>query len=936
MKGIDITLNGRRLSIETAAHRNLLEILREAGCPSVKFSDERGQGGSDLVLVDGRPVSAVTVLARDADGRSVETLEGLRDHPELRRLMDLFLSEGAVQCGYCTPGMLIALEGLRRRRPRPTEPEIRGALSPVLCRCTGYVKILRAARVYFGLESPRATRSCGDYRLLGHDTERVDGPALVEGRPVFAEDRSIDGLGHLKILRSPLPHARILEIETAKAAALPGVIDIITWKDVPNLAYTTAGQGYPEPSPYDTLILDRRLRHVGDRVALIVAESPQIAEEARDLIEVEYEPLPFLLDEREAEGNDAPLLHDDPLPDGAVGEGDFRPADPSRNLAAEVELDVGDLDAAMAASERVIEREYRSHQVQPLSIEPHVVTTWMDAYGRLNIESATQVPFHVRRVVGRLLGLPVSRIRARKPRIGGGFGGKQEILGEELCALATMRTGRPVRLRFSREEELVAARSRHPQRIRFRAGFDAAGGLAALEMEILENTGANGAHALTVMSVSAQKGLSLYPAPALRLRGRAVYTNIVPAGAYRGYGAPQAYWALECFMDEAAGELGADPIELRLRNVVRVGDRLEVLEKLGEGREGYASDLRSGAVEEILRRGREAIGWDDFRPGDPGARLRRGLGMALVMQGSGIPGVDMGSAFMKMNEDGGFNLLVGATDLGTGSDTVLSQIAAEVLDVELDKIILRSSDTDLTPFDTGAYASSTTYISGGAVKKAAEKLRGKILRWAAERLGCDPGEARIEAGRVLGPAGSISYEEIGTRSLYSERQEQLMASASHLSYDSPPPFAAQFADIEVDRKTGAIRVRKFVTAVDAGRILNPLMAEGQVEGAVLQGIGFALREQMRYDLRGRPLATDFESHGIFRADEAPEQEVVFVEDPEPTGPFGAKAIAEICINGPAPAIANALARSCGVRLRETPLTPEKVLAALEDAGVSIS
>lgn len=928
MKGIDITLNGHQLSIDTGPERNLLDILREAGCASVKFSDEHGQGGADLILLDGHPVSAVTLYARDADGRSIETLEGFRHRPDMRRLMDIFLREGAVQCGYCTPGMLIALEGLRRRQQKPSVEEIDEAMAPVLCRCTGYVKTLRAAYVFFGLEAPRKTEASQKHRVLGHDTLRVDGRSLVEGRPVFTEDRAMDKLSHLKILKSPLPHARIREIDTGKARALEGVIDVITWKDVPRRAFTSAGQGYPEPSPYDTFILDQKLRHVGDRVALVLAESAAIAERACELIEVSYEALPFVIDEREAAEGKI-LLHDGPRPEDPRAHELFWPADPSKNLAAETELEIGDFEKGLEASEHVFEWEYRSHQVQPASIEPHVVTTWLDADGRLNIESATQVPFHVRRVVGRLLDMPVSQIRARKPRIGGGFGGKQEILGEELCALATQRTGRAVRLRYTREEEFIAARGRHPQRIRFRAGFDKTHKLQALEMDILENTGANGAHALTVMSVSAQKGLSLYPAKNLRHRGRAVYSNMVPGGAYRGYGAPQAFWALESFMDEVAGELGVDPIELRLKNVVRVGEPLEVLEKMGEGREGFATKLMSGAVEEIVRRGRVAIGWDEFKANDPGARIQRGLGMALVMQGSGIPGIDMGSAFMKMNEDGSFNLMVGATDLGTGSDTVLAQIAAEVLEVPVEKIIVRSSDTDLTPFDTGAYASSTTYITGGAVKKAAEELRDKIFAWGLEFLGCKESLASMEGGVLQGPDASISYEEIGTKSLYTHQQEQLMASASHLSFDSPPPFAAQFADIDVDTETGEITVRKFVTALDVGTVLNPPMAEGQVEGAVLQGIGFALREEMAYDKKGQPTARDFESHGMFRANEAPPQEVIFVEDPEPTGPFGAKAVAEICINGPAPAIGNALANACGVRLRETPLKPEKVLAALK-------
>ncbi len=528
-----------------------------------------------------------------------------------------------------------------------------------------------------------------------------------------------------------------------------------------------------------------------------------------------------------------------------------------------------------------------------------------------------------------------------KTRVGGGFGGKQEILGEELVALMTQRTGRPVRLELTRAEELRFARSRHPARIRYRAGFDAARKLTAMEMDILENTGANGAHALTVMSVCANKGLSLYPAPAVRHRGTAVYTNRPPAGAFRGYGSPQAFFALESFMDEAARALGADPLQLRLDNLLRLGEPMEIAAKLGEGREGTLSRLTSGAAAACLAAGAEAIGWTTAPRGCPppgapaGSPLRRGLGFALVMQGSGIPGIDMAGAFLKMNEDGGFNLLVGAADIGTGSDTVLAQIAAEVLGVTPAAIIVSSGDTDHTPFDPGAYASSTTYISGGAVKKAAETLRARILDYAALLLGAEASSLRLAAASeggepaVLAPDGRrLGFSEIGTKSLYTDHQRQLMATASHLSPDSPPPFAAQFAEIEVNLATGAIRALRFVTAVDAGRVLNPAMAEGQVEGAVAQGLGMALVEAMHFDAAGRPLATSFREHGFLAPADLPVQQVIFVEDHEPTGPFGAKAIAEICINGPAPAVANALADAAGIRLRETPLSPDRVLAAL--------
>ncbi|MCP4550172.1 MAG: molybdopterin-dependent oxidoreductase [bacterium] len=945
-------LNGEEISCLVPSGRLLLDLLRELGCHSVKFSDERGEGGADTVLMDDHPISAATHLALQVEGCRIETLEGLRENRELKKLADTFLDEGAVQCGYCTPAQMLSLEALRRRNPHPSGADVAEALSTVFCRCTGFVKPLRAGLVNSGSAKPRcacaakadnsgkAPRYSGkgdELQVIGHDTRRVDGPGLVDGAPIFTGDMNMPGMLHLKILHSPHAHARIRSINIARAEALPGVVEVVTYKDVPVRAYTSAGQGFPEPSPYDLFILSDKARFAGDKIALVAAETVEAAEQACALIDVDYEVLSAYTAEGEAMLEDAPVIHDEQRPTDPQTDILFWPAEPERNVAARTSLDLGDADKGFAAAETIIERSYRSHQVQQCHLEPHVACSYLDANKRLTIIAATQVPFHVRRVVARLLDLPVSRVRVIKPRLGGGFGGKQEILIEELCAFMTMRTGRPMRLELTREEELIFARNRHPARVDYRVGFDGDDRIIAMQMDVLLNTGAYGGHALTVMSVCANKGLSLYPAPNVRHRGTAVYSNMVPAGAYRGYGSPQAFWALETFMEEAALELGVDPLELRLKNVVQVGDSLDVSENMGEGRDGYSSHLNSGAAEECIRRGREAIGWDVRPRGCPpdGASdqspLRRGIGMALTMQGSGIPGIDMAGAFIKMNEDGGFNLQVGATDLGTGSDTVLAQIAAEVLGVSVPEIIVTSSDTDTTPFDTGAYASSTTYITGGAVKKAAEDLRGRIMTWAAGQLGVADDEVKIADRAVVAPSGTrLTFSEIGTRSLYTENQEQLMASASHLSYDSPPPFAAQFVEVEVDTGTGEVRLLDFVTVLDAGKIINPVMAEGQVEGAVAQGLGFAIAEEITYDSESRVLPRSFREHGYLLPADLPRQRVIFVEDEEPSGPYGAKAVAEICINGPAAAVGNALFDACGVRLRETPLTPEKVLTALRE------
>jgi putative selenate reductase molybdopterin-binding subunit len=540
-----------------------------------------------------------------------------------------------------------------------------------------------------------------------------------------------------------------------------------------------------------------------------------------------------------------------------------------------------------------------------------------------------------------LLGLPVKRIRVVKPRIGGGFGGKQEMLIEDLCAHLTLATGRPVRFEYTRELEFTSARSRHPQWITYRAGVMADGTLNALEMRIVEDAGAYGTHGLTVCTVSGLRGLSTYRCPNMRLHADIVYTNKPVPGAFRGYGAPQAHWALESLMDEIAAEVGLDPIEFRLHNAVRLGDALVLAKALGEGREGFEQIIQSCGLTDCVAQGSAAIGWD--RRADPAwhrdaarPHVRRGLGMAVCMHGTAIAGLDMGAASIKMNDDGSFNLLVGATDLGTGSDTVLAQIAAETLGCPLADIVTYSSDTDFTPFDTGAYASSTTFISGGAVMKAAEKVREKIFERAALMLGgTDLAQRPATTGMYLRnravwlPDGrSIGLDAVALHSLHTLDQEQIMATASHMSYHSPPPFAAQFAEVEVDTETGQVTVVKLVMAVDCGTAINPQTAEGQIEGGMAQALGYTVSEDMVYDAVGRLLTRRFGDYRIFQADEMPELEAILVPTYEPSGPFGAKAAAEIPMDGVAPAVANAVFDAVGVRVRTLPLTPEKVWRAI--------
>ena len=761
-------------------------------------------------------------------------------------------------------------------------------------------------------------------KIVGKKTRRVDGLSLAKGKAVFADDMPKKDYLYAKILHSPIAHGKIVSIDKSKALALDGIEIILTHEDFTPHYFTTAGQGYPEPSPKDTSMFNKTMRFVGDRVAVVAGESLEVVEEALALINVEYEELPTIFDMGDSIDNDT-VIH--PGKDGFSFLHDA-----SRNIAANISEELGDVQKGFNDSDYVFEGTYFTPYAQQCSIEPHITLTWLDENDRLIIRTATQVPYHVRRVVAEILDIPVRKIRVIKPRIGGGFGGKQEILNEEVCSAVTLNTGKPCRLEYTREEEFYAARSRHPQKVTYKIGLNKDLMMQSIDMEILQNCGGYGPHALTVMSVSASKTLALYRAPNVRIQANAVYTNLPPAGAYRGYGAPQGYFALESLMDEIAEQLNVDPIELRKKNYFREGEDVPIAKVLGEGREGFPVILQSNGIDACIDRGRELIDWDTLKNEKKSGIFRRGVGMATVAQASGIAGIDMGSVFIKMNEDGSFNLNMGATDLGTGSDTALAQIAAEVLDVPVDKMIVISSDTDTTPFDTGAYASSTTYVTGAAVKKAAEDVLSQILEQGKKLLEVD--EATIENNQVVSTDGqSISYQDICTKSFYTDHQTQIQAVASKVSYDSPPPYNATFADVIVDTETGFVKVNKIVSITDSGQIINPQMSEGQAEGAIPQSLGMTLTEHMIFDDKGRPINTDFENYHIYTSIDMPEIIAEFVHTDEPTGPYGAKAVAEIPINGPAPAVANAIYNACGVRIRECPITPEKVLNGINQLPI---
>lgn len=770
-------------------------------------------------------------------------------------------------------------------------------------------------------------------RVVGKSIAKVDALSLAMGRPLYTDDMDFKDLIYVKLLTSPHAHAIITDIDTSAAEKYSGVLGILTHKNCSQVLHTTAGQGYPEPSPYDTRLFNKKVKYVGDRVAAVAAESLEIAEEALKLIQVKYKVLKPIFDWDQALGNQI-VIHD---------EGDAKyliPVfyDPAKNHVSHLDAEVGDIDKGFTEAEYIIDCKVRNHYGQHCPLEPHISIAYLDEHDRLVVRSATQVPFHARRIIAQVLNLPVARVRVIKPRIGGGFGAKQEIITEIIAASFTLQLKRPVKLEYTRKEEFISARTRHPMTTRLKAGVKKDGTITAIDMKVLSNTGAYGTHGLTVLSNTGSKTLPLYHCDNIRFIGDTVYTNLPVAGAYRGYGGTQASLAMEIVIDELARKIGMDPAEFRLLNHIKPGETSPIFKALGEGIEGHEQTVDSCGLSDCIKQGADAIGWwsrEDYKKNHNTKTNKRGFGLACLMQGSAIPYIDMAAAYAKMNDDGSFNLMVGATDIGTGSDTVLAQIFAEVLnlDVESDIVVL-SSDTDITPFDTGAYASSTTYLSGMAVKNLAEKIKKQLLAYVAEVMNLPVNELELREKAVFHPKTkkTLSFAEIATKALYTKNQQQIGAVASELARKSPPPFCAHFAEVEVDIETGRVKVLRYVAAVDCGTPINPKLVIGQTEGALVNGLGYALSERYYYNAQGKMLNPSFGNYKIMTTIDLPEIETIIVKTYEPTGPFGAKSIGEPNISGPMPCLSNAIYDAIGIRITEPPYTPDRVLKAIQEHG----
>ena len=756
------------------------------------------------------------------------------------------------------------------------------------------------------------------YNAINQPVRKKDSMQLLLGKPVYVEDIAPKDALAVKLLRSPHANAIVEEINISVAKKVPGVVDIYTWEDVPKQRFAIAGQTYPEPSPYDRLILDRHVRFVGDVVAIIAAENEKAALKAMKLIKVKYKILEPVLDFHQAKDNEI-LVHpeEDWLAQVPVG-GDAR-----RNLVASEISGDGDVDAVLADCDEVLEHAYHMRSFNQAMMETFRTYTELDRYGRLHVISSTQIVFHVRRILSRALGIPKSKIRVEKPRIGGGFGAKQTAVSEVYPAFVTLKTGRPAQLIFTREESQIAGSPRHEMEVRVRLGADKDGHIRGLDLYTLSNSGAYGEHGPTTVGLSGHKSIPLYTGglEAFRFGYDVVYTNTMAAGAYRGYGATQGIFALETSVNELAEKLGIDPTVIREKNMLREGMKMPAY---------YGETANACALDKCLARCKELFHWDEKYPvRDMGNGKVRAAGVAMAMQGSCISNVDVGSATVKLADDGTFNLIIGAADMGTGCDTILAQMVAECMDCSVDDVAVFGADTDASPYDSGSYASSTTYITGKAVEMACAKLKTQLCGIAAGMLGCSTEEVVFENGRVkqINTEKSVSLAEISVKDQVNN-DIAAVATASHSSPVSPPPYMVGMVEIELDKDTGEVKILDYVAVVDCGITINPALARIQTEGGIVQGIGHTLFENITYDRNGRPIESSFLQYKVPTRLDMGHLRVEFENSYEPTGPFGAKSIGEIVINTPAPAIAHAIYRATGVWHRELPITPEKILMSM--------
>ena len=755
-----------------------------------------------------------------------------------------------------------------------------------------------------------------EYRSVGKSVRKKDSLQLLLGKPVYTEDIAPDALV-VKLLRSPHANAMVKTIDASKAKKVPGVVDVYTWEDVPDQRFSNAGQTYPETSPYDRLIIDRHVRFVGDVVAIVAAENEKAAQTALSRIKVEYDVLEPVLDFRTAKDNPV-LVHPEDNWHMLCDLG----GDNARNLVGTTSDAGGDIEAVLADCDVVLERTYHTKAYNQAMMETFRTFTQLDRYGRLHVISSTQIVYHVRRILSHALGIPKSRIRVEKPRIGGGFGAKQTAVCEVYPAFVTMKTGRPALCVFSRKESQTCGSPRHEMEIKIRLGANNDGRIRALGVTTLSNSGAYGEHGWATVGLTGHKSIPLYTGSleAFKFDANVVYTNMQPSGAYRGFGATQGQFAVETAVNELAAKLGRDPVELREQNMVREGMAMPAY---------FGEVANACALDRCMQHCSDMFGWKEkFPVRDMGNGKVRAAGVAMSMQGSGISGIDVGSVTVKLNDDGGYMLLIAAADMGTGCDTILAQMVAEHMECPVDAVSVFGADTDASPYDSGSYASSTTYVTGMAVEKACTQLKERLCAIAAEELGCDAAELRFEGGCVRHEATgrTVSLPGIAAKSQCNCRLAP-EATAQHSSPVSPPPYMVGMVEIELDRETGVVEVLDYAAVVDCGIPINPALARIQVEGGIVQGIGHTLMEDVTRTPKGAIRESSLFTYRLPTRLDTGRINVEFEHSYEPTGPFGAKSIGEIVINTPGPALAQAIYRATGVWHRELPILPEHILLA---------
>lgn len=954
---MDIKCRINRENIVLIAERDerLRDVLYRAGYNSVRDSDDReGFAGSDTIVFNGVLKYSNFILAYQAEGAEIETAEGLLDGRELNYVQKAMVASGIVQSAYNAPAAALILTWLLERKPNPTKDEIKEALSGIFIRDAGYEHYYLAVKLAIELRDEGEFKSeiAPSFRphldFIGKPTGKIDGAALVSGEPVFVEDKVPENAWCLHVLRSPFAHAYIKSIDTSEAEKLDGVAKIITAFNCPDIYYMQAGQGNPEPSPHDRRLFNKKVRHVGDRVAGIVAKTKEIADKAAELIKVEYEPIApvFTVEEAMAEG--APIVQNGIVEYRAGAPADLDEynkssderdgkvvyqfplhADSHRNIAAGAHGGIGDIEKGFAEADAIVDETYQTSQVQCTPLEPHVCYAHIEG-GRLVMNCSTQVPFHVRRIVGWVCQIPENKIHIIKERVGGGYGSKQDILVEDLVGYCTWTTGKPVYYRNTRAEEFYANSTRHPMRVRVKMGGKKDGTITAIYMDVRANTGPYGNHCLTVPMNASSKTLPIFAVDNMYYDLLTYYTNIPPTGAYQGYGAPKGYFGIISCMGQLAMELGIDPLMMAKKNIVHEGYMLEILKGLGEGREGAVVPVGSCGLEEALDKGAEMIDWGKREVSeDPDWKI--GKGFAMIQQGSGLPGLDHSTAQCKLLTDGTFTLFSGGADLGTGLDTISAKCVSEIMKVPLEVVSVVSGDTDSCMFDTGAYASSGTYFSGNASLLSVKDLKEKVLIEASLQLGEPVEELELVwPGKVVAKSGKeITYSKLSHDALQGDGRGQMVGKGSFVTPNFAIPYGAHFAEVAVNVRTGEVKVNKFYALQDAGTPINPEIALCQMYGAALKSIGHTLYEGMILDENGACVNANFTDYGTPMIYESPEDfKSVLIDVDDKFGPFGAKSISEIATNGAAPSIAMAIADACGVWVRSWPITPEKILKGL--------